>query len=158
MMRRPELKDQTIHVRMAGIDAPEVRISGALHLFVNMYFYQGAHFGRTAQPYYDECLAWLKNQIDGKTVYCQVVRRDQYARIVRIIPMCRLKGYVDRVCFLKVVIPYLKPRLLPGFLATGKCLSLEMLRQGWATTYEQAGAEYGKWGKDEFLRIEAEAQ
>ena len=33
-----------------------------------------------------------------------------------------------------------------------------MLRAGWATTYEQAGAEYGKWGKDEFLRIEAEAK
>jgi hypothetical protein len=33
-----------------------------------------------------------------------------------------------------------------------------MLKAGWVTTYEQAGAEYGEWGKDEFLRIEAEAK
>jgi hypothetical protein len=50
------------------------------------------------------------------------------------------------------------PRLLPGSLASGKSLSLEMLRAGWVTTYEQAGAEYGQWGKDEFLRLEAEAK
>lgn len=52
----------------------------------------------------------------------------------------------------------LPPRILPGSLVHGKCLSLEMLKAGWATIYEQAGAEYGKWGKDEFLRIEAEAK
>lgn len=33
-----------------------------------------------------------------------------------------------------------------------------MLKSGWVTTYEQAGAEYGHWGKDEFLRVEAEAK
>ncbi|THG95844.1 hypothetical protein EW026_g5880 [Hermanssonia centrifuga] len=33
-----------------------------------------------------------------------------------------------------------------------------MLRAGWVVTYEQAGAEYGKWSKDEFLRLQAEAQ
>ena len=33
-----------------------------------------------------------------------------------------------------------------------------MLRAGWVEVYEQAGAEYGKWGKDEFLRAQAEAQ
>jgi len=33
-----------------------------------------------------------------------------------------------------------------------------MLRAGTSTTYEQAGAEYGKYGKDEFLRVEAEAR
>jgi endonuclease YncB( thermonuclease family) len=48
--------------------------------------------------------------------------------------------------------------LLPGFIASGKNLSLEMLKAGWVTTYEQAGAEYGKWGKNDFLRIEAEAK
>jgi hypothetical protein len=59
---------------------------------------------------------------------------------------------------------------------SGKNLSLEMLRAGWVTTYEQvcltpgyqvsvtiyhhsqAGAEYGILGKDGFLRIEAEAK
>jgi endonuclease YncB( thermonuclease family) len=51
-----------------------------------------------------------------------------------------------------------KPLLLPGSLASGKNLSLEMLKAGWVTTYEQAGAEYGQLGKDEFLRVEAEAK
>ncbi|OBZ74521.1 putative endonuclease LCL3 [Grifola frondosa] len=116
-----DLKDQTISIRMAGVDAPE-----------------GSHFGRPAQAFAQESLAWLKSHAEGKTVYCQLTRRDQYGRIV--------------------AIPCLKPRLLPGFLATGKCLSLEMLRAGWVEVYEQAGAEYGRWGKDEFLRIQAEAQ
>lgn len=47
---------------------------------------------------------------------------------------------------------------LPGSITSGKSLSLEMLKAGWVTTYEQAGAEYGEWGKDEFLRVEAEAK
>ncbi|KAG5350570.1 hypothetical protein C0989_010357 [Termitomyces sp. Mn162] len=50
------------------------------------------------------------------------------------------------------------PRILPGPFSSGKVLALEMLRAGWGTTYEQAGAEYGKVGKDEFLRTEAEAR
>lgn len=33
-----------------------------------------------------------------------------------------------------------------------------MLKAGWVTTYEQAGAEYGSWGKEEFLRVESEAK
>lgn len=32
-----------------------------------------------------------------------------------------------------------------------------MIRAGWGTTYLQSGAEYGSVGKDEFLRIEAQA-
>jgi len=114
-----DLKDQTLHIRMAGVDAPEA-----------------AHFGKPAQAYSAEALAWLKERIDGKTVYCQLVSRDQYMRLV--------------------AIPMLPPRLLPAFMAPryGRCLSLEMLQDGWATTYEQAGAVYGHWGKDAFLRVE----
>ena len=62
---RSDLKDQTIHIRIAGVDAPEA-----------------AHFGRPAQPYSAEALAWLKNAIEGKMVYCQLIQRDQYSRIV----------------------------------------------------------------------------
>ncbi|OJA14090.1 hypothetical protein AZE42_07936 [Rhizopogon vesiculosus] len=116
-----ELKDQTIHVRIAGVDAPE-----------------GSHFGRPAQPYAEEALAWLKNMVEGKAVYCQLIRRDQYSRIVSVVT--------------------LTPPLLPGWFTTGRSLALEMLRAGVSTTYEQAGAEYGKCGKDEFLRVEAEAR
>ncbi|KAG6829226.1 hypothetical protein H0H92_005228 [Tricholoma furcatifolium] len=116
-----ELKDQTLHIRIAGVDAPE-----------------GAHFGRPAQPYSAESLAWLQNYIHRKTVYCQLIRRDQYSRIVANVT--------------------LSPRILPGSFVTGKNLSLEMLRAGWGTVYAQAGAEYGKAGKEEFLRVEAEAK
>lgn len=118
---RKALTDQTIHIRMAGVDAPE-----------------GAHFGRPAQPFSEEALAWLKSQVEGKTVYCQVLRKDQYGRIV--------------------AVPCLKPRFLPGFLATGKCVSIEMLRAGWAMVYEQAGAEYGDRTKEEMLAIQHQAQ
>lgn len=54
----------------------------------------------------------------------------------------------------------LPPRFLPAFLTPqfGRCLSLEMLRDGWAVTYEQAGAVYGKWGKEHFLELEAKAK
>ncbi|GLB44574.1 putative to staphylococcal nuclease [Lyophyllum shimeji] len=116
-----DLKNQTLHIRIAGVDAPE-----------------GAHFGRPSQPYHAESLSWLRDTILGKVVYCQLLRRDQYSRIVAHVTLA--------------------PRIFPGAFATGKVLSLEMLRAGWVTTYEQAGAEHGKWGKDEFLRVEAEAK
>ncbi|EIN05748.1 nuclease [Punctularia strigosozonata HHB-11173 SS5] len=116
-----ELKDETIHIRMAGIDAPEA-----------------AHFGRPSMPYAAEALAWLKQTVDGKAIYCQLIRRDQYFRIV--------------------AVPVLPPRLLPAWLKSGRCISLEMLHAGWASTYQQANAEYGQWGKEEFLRIEHEAK
>lgn len=116
-----ELKEQTIHIRIAGVDAPE-----------------GSHFGRQAQPYAVEALAWLKDMIEGRIVYCQLVRRDQYSRIVSVVT--------------------LPPPFLPGWLTTGRSLALEMIRAGTGLTYEQAGAEYGKYGKDEFLRAEAESR
>lgn len=54
----------------------------------------------------------------------------------------------------------LPPRFLPAALTPrfGRCLSLEMLRDGWAVTYEQAGAVYGKWGKEHFVELEAKAK
>ncbi|KAG2051158.1 staphylococcal nuclease, partial [Suillus hirtellus] len=116
-----ELKEQTIHIRIAGVDAPE-----------------GSHFGRQAQPYAAEALTWLKDTIEGRVVYCQLVRRDQYSRIVSVVT--------------------LPPPFLPGWLTTGRSLALEMIRAGTGLTYEQAGAEYGKYGKDEFLRVEAQSR
>ncbi|KIY74133.1 nuclease [Cylindrobasidium torrendii FP15055 ss-10] len=117
-----ELKDQTIHIRIAGVDAPEA-----------------SHFGREAQPYSAEALAWLRQKILGKRVHCQLLRRDQYGRTV---------AYVA-----------LPQRLIPSTrLSKKRNLALEMLRAGWATTYQQYGAEHGSIGKAEFLRIEAEAK
>ncbi|TRM63161.1 hypothetical protein BD626DRAFT_495720 [Schizophyllum amplum] len=116
-----DLKDQTIHVRIAGVDAPE-----------------NAHFGRPAQPYSQEALAYLRGRILGRTVWCQLIRRDQYGRIV------------SNVC--------LQPRILPGSLFWGVNLAEDMLRAGWAITYEQAGAEYGKSGKEGYRLLEQEAK
>ncbi|KAL1742055.1 hypothetical protein HDZ31DRAFT_84401 [Schizophyllum fasciatum] len=116
-----ELKDQTIHIRIAGIDAPE-----------------NAHFGRPAQPYALDALAYLRGRILGRTVYCQLLRRDQYGRLVA------------HVAF--------APRVLPGSLFRGASLAEDMLRRGWATTYAQHGAEYGEGGKARYQRLEQEAQ
>ena len=33
-----------------------------------------------------------------------------------------------------------------------------MLRSGWATTYEQSGAEYEKLGKYQYVNVEEEAK
>jgi len=115
------LKDETLSIRIAGVDAPEA-----------------GHFGKPPQPYAAESLAWLREKILGKIVYCQLLRKDQYSRIVAQV--------------------YLSPRVLPGFLFYGKNLAAEMLKLGWAVTYEQAGAEYGKLGKEGCLTLQAQAQ
>ncbi|TVY78446.1 putative endonuclease lcl3, partial [Lachnellula suecica] len=59
------LKGKTIHIRLAGIDAPE-----------------GAHFGKPAQPYSDEALQWLRNYILNRRVRAYIYKRDQYERVV----------------------------------------------------------------------------
>ncbi|KZT36256.1 nuclease [Sistotremastrum suecicum HHB10207 ss-3] len=117
-----KLKDQTIHIRLAGVDAPEA-----------------AHFGREAQPYSEEALQWLKTRIEGRTVWCQLLRRDQYGRVV--------------------AFPFVTPLRLPAFrFLSTRCVSLEMLKVGWAVVYDQTGAEYGKWGQTSFLKLEDEAR
>ncbi|KAJ4144866.1 hypothetical protein LMH87_003734 [Akanthomyces muscarius] len=63
--KRRELKDRTISIRLAGIDAPE-----------------GAHFGRPAQPYADEAMKWLTEYILHRNVRAHIYKRDQYSRVV----------------------------------------------------------------------------
>ncbi|KAF8322755.1 uncharacterized protein EI90DRAFT_2473253 [Cantharellus anzutake] len=116
-----ELQNKTIHIRLSAVDAPEA-----------------GHFGRPPQPYASEAIAWLKSLIQGRRVHCQLVRRDQYGRIVANV--------------------HLPPRILPSPLFTGKNVSYEMIRAGWATAYLQSGAEYGTIGKEGFLKAEADAK
>lgn len=59
------LKNNTIHMRLAGIDAPEL-----------------SHFGRPAQPYGKEALDWLTAYLKGRRVRCYVHKQDQYGRVV----------------------------------------------------------------------------
>ncbi|KAI1300325.1 SNase-domain-containing protein [Xylaria venustula] len=99
--KRAELKNRTIPIRLAGIDAPE-----------------GAHFGRPAQPFSTDALAWLSDYILGRRVRAKVYKRDHYDRIVATV-------YVRRY-FLR------------------RDVGLEMLKNGLATTYEaKSGAEFG---------------
>lgn len=62
---RKDLKDQTIHVRMAGVDAPEL-----------------AHFGKPAQPYGQEALDWLRAYLTGRRVRVIIHSRDRFDRVV----------------------------------------------------------------------------
>ncbi|KAF5005826.1 hypothetical protein FDECE_7761 [Fusarium decemcellulare] len=76
---RKELKNRTISIRIAGIDAPEC-----------------AHFGRPAQPYSAEALTWLSNYVLNRNVRAYIYKRDQYERIVATV-------YVRRFLFRKNV-------------------------------------------------------
>lgn len=60
-----ELKDQTLSIRIAGVDAPE-----------------RLHFGHPAQPYSEEALIWLKNYLTGRRVTIIPYSIDQYHRVV----------------------------------------------------------------------------
>ncbi|KMU91733.1 mitochondrion protein [Coccidioides immitis H538.4] len=60
-----ELKNRTIHVRLAGVDAPEL-----------------PHFGRPAQPFSHEAHSWLTRYILGRRVRAHLYRPDQYGRVV----------------------------------------------------------------------------
>ncbi|KAI0176353.1 SNase-domain-containing protein [Hypoxylon sp. FL1284] len=100
-IKRAELKNKTIPIRIAGVDAPE-----------------GAHFGRPAQPFSTDALAWLSSYILGRRVRAKLHRRDQYDRVVATV-------FVRRFLFRRDV-------------------GLEMLKRGLATTYEaKTGVEFG---------------
>ncbi|EIW66747.1 hypothetical protein TREMEDRAFT_34464 [Tremella mesenterica DSM 1558] len=111
-----ELKDETIHIRIAGVDAPE-----------------NAHFGNPSQPHAQESLDWLRSTINDKRMKCQLLRKDQYGRIV--------------------AVPYIRRMILPD-----KPLPLLMLSEGMAVVYTSSGAEYGPWGLKRLQEIESRAK
>ncbi|WWC70799.1 uncharacterized protein I206_104751 [Kwoniella pini CBS 10737] len=78
-----ELKDETIHIRIAGVDAPE-----------------NAHFGQPAQPHAKESLDWLRTTIIGKKMKCQLLAKDQYNRIVAV-------PYINRLLWFDKPLPLL---------------------------------------------------
>lgn len=63
--KRDQLKEQTIQIRIAGIDSPEL-----------------AHFGKPEQAYGKEALAGLRELVLGRFVRATLLRQDQYQRIV----------------------------------------------------------------------------
>lgn len=62
---RKELQNQTISIRIAGVDAPEA-----------------AHFGMPAQPFSAEAKQFLTKLVLNKRVQVQLLSRDQYTRVV----------------------------------------------------------------------------
>lgn len=116
-----DLTHQTLHVRLAGVDAPE-----------------SAYFGRPEQPGAAAAKAWLSGQVLGRKVYLKLIRKDQYGRVV---------AHVHR--------PW---RFFPGLFYKGPSVSEMMLRNGHATVYEQAGAEYGAAGRDHYFALEQAAK
>lgn len=95
------LTTSQISIRIAGVDAPE-----------------GAHFGRPAQPFAAEALAWLSDYLMHRNVRAYIYRRDRYSRIMATV-------YVRRFLIRRDV-------------------GLELLKRGLATTYEaKFGAEFG---------------
>ncbi|KAI5365833.1 Putative staphylococcal nuclease (SNase-like), SNase-like, superfamily [Septoria linicola] len=60
-----DLKDQTLSVRIAGIDAPEL-----------------PHFGKPGQPHGQDALDWLTNYIQHRRVRVLPLSTDQYGRVV----------------------------------------------------------------------------
>ena len=120
------------------------------------YYYllsnKGRHFGRPVQPYYAESLAWLKENIEGRRIKCELLRRDQYERVVALplLPRTfRPWHYCRR---------WWTPQGGSSGGAT-RNLPLEMIRAGWGVVYSQKGAEYGSgWEKETYLAAEAEAQ
>jgi len=132
--KRKELKGETIHVRLAGVDAPEM-----------------AHFGKPAQPFSQEAfelyvyilpdlrdanityllavsLSSLNKTLLHKSVTVELHQRDRYSRVVGT-TLVRIKKF--------------------PFLVFGRKrnVSEEMLKLGLAEVYERQGAVYGGDGK-----------
>lgn len=64
-VKRDELKDETLMIRLCGVDAPE-----------------RAHWGNPAQPFSEEALLWLREYVNGKNVVVTPYSIDQYKRVV----------------------------------------------------------------------------
>mmetsp|Transcript_28043 Transcript_28043/g.82457 ORF Transcript_28043/g.82457 Transcript_28043/m.82457 type:complete len:176 (+) Transcript_28043:183-710(+) len=60
-----KLTQNTISVRIYGVDAPEL-----------------AHFGNPSMPFAEEAKHWLCDLVDGKIVRVKLLRKDQYSRAV----------------------------------------------------------------------------
>ncbi|KAL2823154.1 hypothetical protein BDW59DRAFT_149011 [Aspergillus cavernicola] len=73
---KKELKDNTIHIRLAGVDAPEL-----------------AHFGRPEQPFARDAHEWLTSFLLDRRVRAYVHRPDQYQRVVATVCIRRVLDF-----------------------------------------------------------------
>jgi len=140
---RSDLKGQTLSVRLAGIDAPEL-----------------AHFGKPAQPHAEEALKHLQYIIaDRGKGWVRVfpLRRDQYERVVgTAFVRRRLLTLKEDGVFRRTFGGWRwgderRSGLLGPVWHVN--VGLEMVRRGWATVYEgKIGVEWGSKGMEAVYR------
>lgn len=75
---RNNLQNETLMIRLCGVDAPE-----------------RAHFGKPAQPFSEESLEWLRNYLQNRSVTITPYSIDQYKRVVARTQVWKLTGYKD---------------------------------------------------------------
>ena len=93
-----------------------------------------AKFGGKGMPFADEATDFVKGQLQGKTVRVKLLSRDQYGRAVADVSYGGVFGLFR------------------------KDLSVELLKEGLATVYKSAGAQYDTRSLDEWERIEDDAR
>lgn len=116
--------------------------------------------GGEGQPFSVESRDWLRNQILGKTIHCQLLKREGlYGRMVGLLFVgCGLHPKLEQN---QIVLAFLPPRFLPWWLTgnRGTNLSEEIIRQGWAFVYEPETGEFPHPNKREgYLKLMDEAQ
>eukprot|EP00741_Cyanophora_paradoxa_P000375 tig00000403_g366.t1 len=106
--------EHSISVRLAGVDSPEL-----------------PHGSNPGQPFGPEARAALSKILGDQTLSVQLLRRDQYGRVVAHVTTEK-----------------------------GELPAAVLLREGLAVVYEGGGSVYGpgKASKDELLKVQAEAQ
>jgi len=135
---RALLKNQTLSIRLAGIDAPEL-----------------AHFGKPAQPHADEALRYLQYLLAerGKgRVRVWPLRRDQYERVVGVaFVRRRVMTFGEDGVVRRLIGGGGKKSVLGPVWHVN--VGLEMVRKGWATVYEgKIGVEFGGVGMEKVYR------
>ena len=160
---------QTISIRLAGIDAPEVGYPADFSPFIECSLLpcqQGGHFaGQEAQKYYEESLKWLIDKIKDKTVYCKPLQKDQYGRLVSIsyTPSLVVSPMLAHTDNLQVSVVHPTPPWRQSSFFSQDTISEQMLSAGWAHVYTLSNAVYAgsndpKADKEKFLKLQAEAQ
>ncbi|OBA18957.1 SNase-domain-containing protein [Metschnikowia bicuspidata var. bicuspidata NRRL YB-4993] len=76
--KRKDLKNETLMIRLCGVDAPE-----------------RAHFGNPSQPFSEEALWWLQKYLMGRSVTITPYSIDQYKRVVARAQVWKLTGKKD---------------------------------------------------------------
>ena len=117
--------ENTLSIRIAGVDAPE-----------------SGHFGAKEQPFSAEAKKFLSDMVLGKKVTIQIHQRDQYSRLVGnlFLFFCPFLfcSHTTLLCCIKVCSVW-----VTRFWFFSSNVSLQMAKYGFATVYDRTGAVYG---------------